>query len=161
MACWRFVEGSYCYDSNSIADKIKDGAWTVTSVSRDASKPEWITVAFSISDRVSVGAITQKHIGTARVTFSPGEDWTIRRCYVEYVQPQSIKFELVTDSLSQLPHGCIPKTCHVEISWRGKPTEPWKTIEKIDYKLKSIRTDPVAGSTFTLSDLGISEPKTR
>jgi hypothetical protein len=161
VECWRFVEGAYCYDGNSIADKIKDGAWALTSVSRDARKPEWITVTFSISDRVSLGRIAQKQIGSARITFSPGEDWAIRQYHVQSDQPQSLQFELVNESFTKLPHGCVPEACHVETFWRGKLTEPWTRGEKIQYKLEGITTDPIADSTFMLSDLGIAEPKTK
>ena len=48
-----------------------------------------------------------------------------------------------------------------ETFWRGKPTEIWKRIERNDYELEVVRTDPVPSSTFTLGDLGLAEPKTR
>jgi hypothetical protein len=162
VMCWRFVEGGYCYDGNSIANKIKDGTWTVTSVSREASKPEWITVAFGIRDQKPASHSEQERIGSARITFSPGEDWVIRRCHVEHdLLRESIRFELVNDSLCKVRKEYVPKTSHAETFWRGKPTEIWKRIERNDYELEVVWSDPVPSSTFTLGDLGLAEPKTR
>jgi hypothetical protein len=162
MMCWRFVEGAYCYDGHSLAERINDGTWTVNNVAREAKNPEWITVAFSISERRSAGGAEQRQIGNARITFSPGEDWVVRRCHVEHDLPrESVRFELVNDGFCKLQKGYIPKTCHVEIFASDKPREIWKRAERIDYELKNVRTDPVPSSTFTLSDLGIAESKTR
>jgi Peptidase family S41/Tricorn protease C1 domain len=155
VVCWRFVEAAYCYDGDSLADKIKEQAWTVSSVSYDTTQPELISVAFSISDRISVGGVEQKQIGNARVTFSPSEDWAIRRYDVEYVQPHLLRFKLVNNTFCRVQSGYVPKTCTVEVFGRGIKTE------SLVYKLDALRSDPVADSTFTLSDLGVVQPKTR
>jgi hypothetical protein len=155
VVCWRFVEGAFCYDGSSLADKIKEQAWTVSSASYDTTRPEWITVAFTISDRIPVGGVDKKQIGNARVTFSPGENWAIRSCDVEYVQPYPLRSKLVNDTFCRVQNRYVPKTCTAEFFWRGIKTE------NIVYKLDDVRADPIVDSTFTLSDLGIEEPTTR
>jgi hypothetical protein len=157
----RLLKGAYCNECAPILDKVKSGSWSVRSVLPSTDNPAWVVVEFAVSDPAAIiipGQPNIKITGSTLVTFSPTEDWAVRRLQMEYNQPKRKRLDTVISEVMKVPSGHVPKS--LRMVWLKPATGggSWVEDEKCEYEMLEVSAGPIAASTFTLSALGIRFP---
>lgn len=162
VAAWRFLRASYCFSNASIIERLKHGSWTLEHVEPDPANYGWLHVSCRFASRRDDPAWNTQ--GTADLWLDEGQDFVIRKA-----RSVSNFLAMVLDVGPYVrvgDQGWVPRQYLLRVydpeamPADDRASEPHPFRERIEFELLGdADTAEIPASRFTLSALGVSDPR--